>query len=43
MRVSVTKTQAEWHLELDRYLNLAARDIRFPTSASPTISTTLIA
>jgi len=43
MRVSVTKTQAEWHLESDRYLNLAARDIRFPTSASPTISTTLIA
>ena len=43
MRVSVAKTQAEWCLELDRYLNLAARDIRFPTSASPTISTTLIA
>lgn len=43
MRVSVAKTEAEWHLELNRYLNLASRDIRFPTSASPTISTTLIA
>ena len=43
MRVSVAKTEAEWHLELNRYLDLASRDIRFPTSASPTISTTLIA
>lgn len=45
MRVGVTKTQAEWHLELDRYLNLAERDIRLPSGSgtNETISTTLIA
>lgn len=43
MQVAVAKTQAEWHLELDRYLNLAARNISIPSSGSPTISTTLIA
>ena len=45
MRVSIAKTQAEWCLELDRYLNLAARDIRLPTGTGTnvTISTTLIA
>ena len=43
MRVSVAKTQAEWHLELDRYLDLASNGIRFPTNTTPTISTSLIA
>jgi hypothetical protein len=43
MQVSIAKTQNEWHLELDRYLDLAGRGVRFPTSNSPTISTTLIA
>ena len=43
MKVSIAKTQAEWHLELDRYLDLAGRGVRFPTSNTPTISTALIA
>ena len=43
MQVSIAKTQAEWHLELDRYLDLAGRGIRFPSSNTPTISTGLIA
>jgi hypothetical protein len=43
MKVSIAKTQAEWHLELDRYLDLAGKGIRFPSTNSPTISTTLIA
>jgi len=43
MKVSIAKTQAEWHLELDRYLDLAGRGIRFPTSNTPTISSGLIA
>ena len=44
MRVAVAKTEASWHLELNRYLNLAARDIRIPTGSgtNETISTTLI-
>jgi hypothetical protein len=43
MQVSIAKTHAEWHLELDRYLDLAGRGVRFPTSNTPTISTGLIA
>lgn len=43
MRVSIAKTQAEWHLELDRYLDLAGMGMRLPTSNTPTISATLIA
>lgn len=43
MKVSIAKTQAEWHLELDRYLDLAGRGIRFPSSNTPTISSGLIA
>ena len=43
MSRTITKTAAQWQQELDRYLNLAALDVQFPTSASPTISTTLIA
>jgi hypothetical protein len=43
MQVSIAKTQAEWHLELDRYLDLAGRGIRFPSSNTPTISSALIA
>lgn len=44
MQVAVTKTQAAWHLELDRYLNLAERDVRLPSAngTNVTISTTLI-
>lgn len=42
VKVAVTKTAGTWAQELDRYLNLAGRDIQFPTSATPTISTTLI-
>ena len=43
MSRTITKTAAQWQQELDRYLNLAALDVQFPTSATPTISTTLIA
>ena len=43
MSRTITKTASQWQQELDRYLNLAALDVQFPTSASPTISTTLIA
>jgi len=43
MQVSIAKTQNEWHLELDRYLDLAGRGVRFPTSNTPTIGTALIA
>jgi hypothetical protein len=43
MKVSIAKTQAEWHLELDRYLDLAGKGVRFPTSNTPTISSGLIA
>jgi len=43
VKVGIAKTANAWQQELDRYLNLAARDIQFPTSATPTISTTLIA
>ena len=43
MKVSIAKTQAEWHLELDRYLDLASKGIRFPSSNTPTISSGLIA
>ena len=42
VKVGIAKTAGTWAQELDRYLNLAARDIQFPTSASPTIATTLI-
>ena len=43
MSRTITKTANQWQQELDRYLNLAALDVQFPTSATPTISTTLIA
>lgn len=43
LKVAITKTANQWQQELDRYLNLANRGIQFPTSGSPTISTTLIA
>jgi hypothetical protein len=43
MSRTITKTAAQWQQELDRYLNLAALDVQFPTSTSPTITTTLIA
>lgn len=42
MQAVVSKTASEWQVELDRYLNLAARGIQFPTSASPTFATTHI-
>lgn len=43
MTRAITKTTNLWQLELDRYLNLASLDIQFPSSATATISTTLIA
>lgn len=42
LAVSLTKTTVEWQVELDRYLNLAARGIQFPFSATPTFATTHI-
>ena len=42
MSASVAKTSAEWQVELDRYLNLAGRDIQLPTSTSPTFAATHI-
>jgi hypothetical protein len=42
MAASVAKTSAEWQVELDRYLNLAGRDIQLPTSTSPTFAATHI-
>jgi hypothetical protein len=42
MAASVAKTAAEWQVELDRYLNLAGRDIQLPTSTSPTFAATHI-
>jgi hypothetical protein len=45
MKVAITKTQNAWHLELDRYLDLAQRDVALPVAngTNVTISTTLIA
>jgi hypothetical protein len=42
MAASFAKTAAEWQVELDRYLNLAGRDIQLPTSTSPTFAATHI-
>ena len=42
MQAIVSKTASEWQVELDRYLNLAARNIQLPTSATPTFATTHI-
>jgi hypothetical protein len=42
MAASVAKTAAEWQVELDRYLNLAGRDIQLPVSTSPTFASTHI-
>ena len=45
IKVAITKTASEWAEELDRYLNLAARGIQFPSGSgtNETITTTLIA
>lgn len=43
MAAAITKTTSEWQVDLDRYLNLAARGIQFPVSASPTFASTHIA
>jgi hypothetical protein len=42
MAASVAKTAVEWQVELDRYLNLAGRDIQLPVSTSPTFASTHI-
>ena len=43
MAAAITKTTAEWQVELDRYLNLAARGFQFPVATTPTFATTHIA
>lgn len=39
---AITKTAAEWQVELDRYLDLAGRGVQLPTSTSPTFASTHI-
>ena len=43
MAAAITKTTSDWQVDLDRYLNLAARGIQFPVSTSPTFASTHIA
>ena len=43
MAAAITKTTDLWQVELDRYLNLAARGIQFPVSLTATFATTHIA
>ena len=42
LSAAITKTAAEWQVELDRYLDLAGRGVQLPTSTSPTFASTHI-
>jgi len=39
MEVTITKTTSDWQSNLDRYLDLAGRDIQLPTSATTATNT----
>ena len=43
MAATIAKTTSIWQVELDRYLNLAARGIQFPVATTPTFASTHIA
>ena len=42
LAATISKTSAEWQVELDRYLDLAGRGIQLPSSTSPTFASTHI-